>query len=145
MSQSLRLALRTIGRACALGLFVSLLASPVRVFAAKPVDGDEYRLAIAHRVVSLKPRSNGKVAVELELTLSNAGDHALYDLRMFLTQVGSVSAAPRCEPARLRELGKGNDGSVTWVYECFSSSIPEIALEQIQFRVKRWTRRRRKS
>ena len=125
---------RKIAHACVPSIFASLLVSAT-TFAATPVDGKDYRFSIAHRVVSQTPLANGKVAMELELTLDNAGDHSLYDLRLFLIQAGPVSTTQQCEPARLQELHEGRSDGVTVVYECLNLSLPEAALKQIRFRV----------
>lgn len=103
--------------------------------AATPVDAREYGLQIEHRVLSQVALDDGKTGLELELTLRNTGEHALYDLRLFLLRAGPVSLLPECEPARVRILGPGDQDGVTWTFECFIAPLPDIPLNDVQFRV----------
>lgn len=126
---------RTLSHGRILAALCTAFLSLNLAYGATPVDGHEYGLHIEHRVLSQVSLDNGKTGLELELTLRNTGEHGLYDLRLFLLRAGPVSLLPECEPARVRILEPGDQDGVTWTFECFIGPLPEMPINDVQFRV----------
>jgi len=117
-----------------IGMTLTLLA-PLHSFAARPVNGDDYQLVITHRVTSQAQLADGRVGLELELTLKNGGSHDLYDLHLYLSDAALAPLTKGCAPARLRTLGAGDQDGVTWTYECLVTELPDLSLSEVKLRI----------
>ena len=115
--------------------FLFMLAAPLSLFAAEPVDPREYRLVITPHVVSQAVMDDGRTALELELTIENGGSHDLYDLRLFLSPLNTFPLTQECAPARIRSLTAGGHGAVTWKYDCLLAPFPDPLLRTMRLRV----------
>jgi hypothetical protein len=111
------------------------VALPLSGFAAKPVDGAPYKLDIRHQLLSNERLADGRISLELQITLRNDGTHGLYDLRFLITQIGPFDANRDCAPLRVRELNAGAQDGVVWQYECRGTQLPDQSFRQLQLRV----------
>jgi hypothetical protein len=84
--------------------------------AMTPGDAANYRLDIRHVAIS-ELSLDGHAATELTLTVTNLGQHTLYDLRLFLESVGPISPVADDAPARIRKIEAGQRVALNWTYE----------------------------
>jgi len=117
------------------GASVCMCLASLAAFPAKSVDPREYQLVVTHELLSQVEHSDGRVGLELKLTLRNDGAHDLYDLRLFLEPSQYALLGKSCQPARIRLLSAGKSDSVTWTYECLVATVPEQSLAKVPLRV----------
>jgi hypothetical protein len=101
-------------------------------FAITPVDAKSYGVQIQHAERSRARLAGRKQGLELTMTLTNRGAHALYDVRVFLLRPDTQTEVE--EPARIRILPVGEQAVLTWTYE-LPQSLPSVPLRNVTFRV----------
>ena len=111
-------------RASSASLTALLLMAPV-VQSAEPAAPQDYGLSAQHRVLSQATAPEGRDALEVELTLANAGERGLFDLRLALLSVSPVCWVPEQEPARHNLLESGTQATVSWTFEVGAGCLVE--------------------
>lgn len=85
--------------------------------AADVVAAQEYRFKISHAELPASARNGEEKGIPLKLNIANQGARDLYDVRIFLAQVGARTLADFQKPARVRSLAAGSESSLTWTFD----------------------------